>query len=84
LVWVKSRACTVVCANYLAEVNRFWCYYDKSDDGLVGKGDFNTDIKDPDSFNISDGIGSMDYKVDGLQGCRVSARSMWATTATSR
>ena len=64
---VESGACTVVYGNDLADVNRFWYYYAESDDGRVWKGDYNTYVKDPDSFNICEGIGSTAYTTVGFR-----------------
>jgi uncharacterized membrane protein len=64
---VQPGTCRVVYANDLADVNRFWYYYAEADDGAKWSGAFPTWIKDPEAFNICDGLGTTALRQVGFR-----------------
>ena len=55
---VDPGQCVVVYNNDLADLNRFWYVLAEADDGAVWQGDFPTFVKDPEAFNLCDGLGT--------------------------
>ena len=42
----------------VSNVNRFWYFFAIADDGARWEGDFPTFVKDPEAFDLCDGIGT--------------------------
>jgi uncharacterized membrane protein len=63
---VEPGSCVVVYRNDLSDLNRYWYFYAEADDGATWTGDFPTFIKDPDAFNICDGVGSSALRTVGF------------------
>ena len=64
---VDPGQCVVVYSNDLADLNRFWYFYAEADDGAVWEGEFPTFIKDPEAFNLCDGIGTTQLRRVGFR-----------------
>jgi uncharacterized membrane protein len=64
---VDPGQCVEVYNNDLDDVNRFWYFFAEADDGAAWSGDFPTFVKDPEAFNICDGIGTTALRIVGFR-----------------
>jgi uncharacterized membrane protein len=55
---INPGACVRVHSGNVSNVNRFWYFFAVADDGARWEGEFKTFVKDPESFDLCDGLGS--------------------------
>jgi uncharacterized membrane protein len=55
---IDPGACVQVHSGNVSNVNRFWYFFAIADDGARWDSDFPTFVKDPESFDLCDGIGT--------------------------
>jgi uncharacterized membrane protein len=55
---IDPGACVRVHSGNVGNVNRFWYFFAIADDGIRWEGEFPTFVKDPEAFDLCDGIGS--------------------------
>jgi uncharacterized membrane protein len=53
---IDPGACVTVHSGIVSNVNRYWYYFAFSDDGRRWEGDFPTYVKDPEVFDLCDGL----------------------------
>jgi uncharacterized membrane protein len=79
---VEPGSCSVVYENDLADLNRYWYYFAEADDGARWSGDFLTYVKDPEAFNICQGVGSSAYESVGFRELDVGDNDEYTLTFT--
>jgi uncharacterized membrane protein len=79
---VEPGQCVVVYANDVGDVNRFWYFFAEADDGVAWTGEFPTFVKDPEAFNLCDGIGSTALRTAGFRELDVHDNDNFTLTFT--
>lgn len=79
---VDPGSCSVVYANDLDDVNRFWYFFAEADDGAQWSGDFPTFVHMTDAFNICDGIGTTALTQVGFRELDIGDNEDWTVTFT--